>query len=823
MKKTVFMVAASVAWMTVIADGNRVVYENDFATRTSAGTVPYGGWRAVNYVAGQLLANTNYAAAAQFVDDDLQDNWLKAPNTCRNNAYIDDDNNNYVARIGDDSTKLEEASGKFTGGHVIIRQRIGNTFTNGIVTVTFDMLPPVSWWFYSGHPSDANYSRCARLHLGNENAYTASPSSNNTPIRIGASYYNGARRVYQLDGNGATYSTEEITKGNWIRFVVTVDLDTRKWGYSCYDLGTAHPTMGTATPATPFRTASDLDFVATHSPVTSISTISIDGYAVLAGESAAYFDNIRIAHNGTECYVNDFNTRKSRNFEVSSTMAAYSAERALLNRFQYENTNNVLDVNGTVSTTAIGYDGWKRRNSGGKAPLIINGTSHYLYFSLENSSGKQYSRAAHPLGLNATNGTLKFRGDIRTPTKWWSGNRFIYLSLGDDTFYEDGSNDFVNHEFTRVGISSNGSGTNPGTLTNVYYWAGSATTAEANTSIDSTTFYRVVITAHLDGENKTYDYEMYRQSGNSDTSANGTLISSGSGLSPRTGVTSISCFGISAYGATDARFDNFRAWYTPSGSSEEYLVYQSSLDTRSIYGLEESMIGTLKSEPTGMDGWTRLGASEKNVLLSSDGNAALVFGNGDGTYATAVHDLGGEYRGGEMTAQADICAPTAWQSAGGCANIWFGGDQYHEGNLNGGEYNYEKMAAFGFGITNTTFAAFRGDCSGGGAWETSGATTAGHWYRFLVFSQNRTSTVLVYDMGTEQPTLATATPKTPVATFSGLPFRRNVAVSCVGVSAMGVKNPTAWSHLLPGGTDVRLKVDNIKFSHIPSGTVIYFR
>ena len=62
----------------MIADGDRVVYENDFATRTSEGAVPYGDWRAVNYVAGQLLANTNYAAAAQFVDDDLQDNWIKA-------------------------------------------------------------------------------------------------------------------------------------------------------------------------------------------------------------------------------------------------------------------------------------------------------------------------------------------------------------------------------------------------------------------------------------------------------------------------------------------------------------------------------------------------------------------------------------------------------------------------------------------------------------------------------------------------------------------------------------------------------------------------
>ena len=52
------LLAAAFATVT-FADG--VVYQNDFATRTSAGAVPYGGWRAVNYVAGQLLANTNFA------------------------------------------------------------------------------------------------------------------------------------------------------------------------------------------------------------------------------------------------------------------------------------------------------------------------------------------------------------------------------------------------------------------------------------------------------------------------------------------------------------------------------------------------------------------------------------------------------------------------------------------------------------------------------------------------------------------------------------------------------------------------------------------
>ena len=51
----------------------------------------------------------------------------------------------------------------------------------------------------------------------------------------------------------------------------------------------------------------------------------------------------------------------------------------------------------------------------------------------------------------------------------------------------------------------------------------------------------------------------------------------------------------------------------------------------------------------------------------------------------------------------------------------------------------------------------------------------------------------VYDMGATQPTLATATPDTPVATFAELPFRRAKrdlgGVSCVSVCG----NETIWS------------------------------
>ena len=354
--------------------------------------------------------------------------------------------------------------------------------------------------------------------------------------------------------------------------------------------------------------------------------------------------------------------------------------------------------------------------------------------------------------------------------------------------------------------------------------------------IGKSRWYRVVITVDLD--HGTYEYAVYDQ-GTSGTiggdSADGTLVESRSGLVGNAAVNHISCYGVAEYGALNSKFDNIKVWYAPSGSSEEELVYSNFFNTRKIFHHESSMnVGSIKSNPTGMDGWTRLGTSSGPFLISNageplvnEGTQSLMFGDGDETYATAVHDLGGVYKGGTMTAQADICAPTSWQAAGGCANIWFGNDQYHEGNLNRGAYNYEKMAAFGFGITNATFAAFRGDRLGGGEWEMSGAATAGRWYRFAVTAKGKMSDVSVYDMGAVQPTLATETPATPVATFSALPFRiaagMPTGISCVGVSVMGVKNPTAWSHLLPGGTDVRLKVDNIRVTFSPDGLVILIR
>ena len=69
------------------------------------------------------------------------------------------------------------------------------------------------------------------------------------------------------------------------------------------------------------------------------------------------------------------------------------------------------------------------------------------------------------------------------------------------------------------------------------------------------------------------------------------------------------------------------------------------------------------------------------------------------------------------------------------------------------------------------------------------AVDSTHWYRFVARSEigNSQYDLAVYDMGEEQPTLATKAPVAPIATFTALPFRRAISdlggVSCISVSS----------------------------------------
>ena len=111
-----------------------VVYENDFATRMSKGAVPYAGWREQPYVTGTLV-NTN--ASSPFADGDIQDGWIldKGQNACPVTIFDDSGNQEMVFyKKTTDTSKI-----------ALIKQRLGNTFTNGTVTAQCDLHAPTSW------------------------------------------------------------------------------------------------------------------------------------------------------------------------------------------------------------------------------------------------------------------------------------------------------------------------------------------------------------------------------------------------------------------------------------------------------------------------------------------------------------------------------------------------------------------------------------------------------------------------------------------------------------------------------------------------------
>ena len=129
-------------WILAGAAFGGVIYENDFATRTSAGVVPMTEWRTCDYVA-DFIANTNGATPIAVATNDvqkMQDGWIKTADSTTD-ALV------WRGTTGTaDSAVVLGLAG--TGGNkatCLLKQRIGNTFTNGTVTIQFDFQPPANW------------------------------------------------------------------------------------------------------------------------------------------------------------------------------------------------------------------------------------------------------------------------------------------------------------------------------------------------------------------------------------------------------------------------------------------------------------------------------------------------------------------------------------------------------------------------------------------------------------------------------------------------------------------------------------------------------
>lgn len=837
MKKLMIIGAAAVSLIAPLVNGE-VVYQNDFATRISTGAVPYGEWREVPYVTGKLV-NDGYSNSIEvFRDADLQDNWIRGRNSGASYAYVIDDNGNAEALLF--SGEADYAN------HIIVKHRLGNTFTTGVVTAQCDFKPPEDWLWYS--------SKHVRLLLGDETFYSPVTSMNDFTKYLAAGAgvemkgNTNPGNEYKFAPYGADLSSlpANAKKGIWYRVVITANLDTKKYGFAMYEMGAEHPALDAETPATVAYAENGIDFWSVTKGVVAngISSIGIAGYGIAGTSDAslraktAQVDNIRVAHNGVECYVNDFSSRRSRVFDGTTT-ANYVATTPVTNTLTYTSGTSILQaVDSSVDKQPLGFDGWRRLNkSQSNVPTVAVYTNdNAMYFA--NASGGGSAVAAHQIGQTLTGGKVRICVDTRVSFYGDVSTSFAEIYLGSDAMYNGGNtsgtaNYYTGGIFARAGLTGGTNGTDAnGKKKYVPRW-GTTNKTMVKADVGAATvgkWVRFEILADLD--NNKYDFTMYDVCPVSQSPALGATASevlfTKSDIpcyAPQDGISSFALMFYTGW----AYFDNVCVWHRPTGTADETLVYSNDFSTRKACGcgVAEKLVGTLAKNPVGIDGWTRQYRTTDDFLLVGGENPAFGFNSVDKDYNSSVsHDLGGAYWGGKTTVRFDVRAPSAWLQNDGFVYVWLGGDQYHEGNMNGGSSGpnyFQRWAAFGVGLSYTKFAAYSGDGVGGGAWQKSSSTaTAGNWYRFVVTADPhaRTSDVAVYDMGATHPTLATATPiGEAVASWTALPFRQNEVkrsgFSSIGIQAKGVKaaNPLVE-------TDHRLLFDNICVEHSPRGFVL---
>ena len=806
------LLAIGTVVLTAAAAFGEVIYENDFTTRTSAGVVPMTEWRTCNYVTG-FLANTNGAAPFTATGNVMQDGWIKERENITGNVYCEN------AMVWAGVSKTENPAvvlGRMSTANAsscVVKQRLGNTFTNGTLTAQFDFMPPGQWVSYG--VSDT--LRRVNVSFGDERFYSPAVSQNNKIYRYTAGGVGVAlhgeessrqRKVWyndNIDYANTNMTETVVTQGNWLRAVVTIDLDNREWGFSMFDMGASQPAMDAAIPATPVYTASDLPFV--DDSVTSISSIALVGVGVCWGYSeysstkapthTAWFDNIRISHNGELCYENDFATRRWRTFGGAPSHT-YVADCLVTNSVKnevYVNEKYLVTtrVDNGLTVQPIGIDGWRRtHHENGTANAYVRSDDNggpYLRFNCNTTDTTSQGYLAQPFGSTISSGKVRLAVDARLPSAW-DANGVLWVTLAGDQYYNaDPKTARSKYRWASVGIRGTDN-----TPTYIYDTNGNARNPPPDAPITKGHWYRLVVTADLDA--KTTDFSVFEQGENypDSNTADGTCIFTTNGI-PKIG-------------------------------------------TASPHTRVAQLVGKLRLNPEGQDNWTRVYSSESDVLVDwADNNPALTFVR-DGSETWAVQDIGQTVKKGLLVAQADIKPPKGWLENGGSTYVRLGGDKLRQSPLRRDDNYFLNNIAMGFGFkntspkdkgkidnlyTNSTIAAFRGDLNAGGAMEPAEFDVdTTHWYRFVattVVTRNQYD-VFVYDMGTEHPTLATPTPETPVATYSNLPFRRTKAV-LGGISCISVSGHKAAQSLYDPSLEPM--IDNLRVTHTVFGTTISIR
>ena len=546
-------------------------------------------------------------------------------------------------------------------------------------------------------------------------------------------------------------------------------------------------------------------------------------------------------------YENDFAQRRSTGAISGSTSANYPATTIVSNTVQsgvYPQPSNGANGDNIVPALVfdndnpqpVGIDGWRRLYA--TQSLVLGDVLMKKYgdnscFRIAYNNNR--TGVAQPIGNKIGNGTLRMMLDMRLPTSF--GEEYpmdtterIGVALGNDTLYDGVGDACLAGRFLSAGVGL--SGTAAGVPR---YLDANGDEQTGATTLKMSSWYRAEITVHLDASPRTFDYVLYEQqtgdtsSSPSMTAANGPQVFSVSGVGGMNGVQEISTLSLWAT-QSYAHFDSIRIWHTPTGASQESLIYQNSFSKRVVWTKASALTDTAHNDAAAQDGWCTQRTSCQDAVAFGDANPSLMFCGDESATGYAGQPLGMTVNKDEVTVQADIRPPRGWVDETGSAWLRLGGDG-HLVRESGTSFLGKTAAGFGFNCgsndamygglcTNCVIVAYRGNGSGGGQVVSAPvAVEKSHWYRFVakVRVEDGLYNVNVYDMGETHPTLATATPAVPVASFTDLPFR-TAKESLGGISSVSASVVSTRSNFCDSASPVLF--DNIRVKRTESLVVV---
>lgn len=703
------------------------------------------------------------------------------------------------------------------------------------------------------------------------------------------SYGGNGEGAGSYDGH---YVGSKLIQGEWYRYVVDFNADTQEMSGKVYAMGSTQPDLNSTgtwmADLTPVRFYADLTeetggfagiVIRDCGSVSSPNNTEVESQRPM-------IDNLRCwwRESGTDFtdndlfYENDFVTRRTRTLRpVPQKSVAYdrtekTATTTLSKYFYYTKfeTNTDSMKNRLVSAPSkkkelqsITFDGMR----------LLNGTStlSFFTFNIDNNprmigmrlmgDGNPFGIFTQHLGEKITSGKVRLSYDVRTPKSWIGSCPWIYGMVAPQTYYDSINDDIQTTAYAyRVGFQGTAKST-----TTKFAAIGSATQTAADAKV--LTWYRVIGTCDMDG--KTFDCEIYEIGANpiamtQEVTGAPVFAKTGIGLKNQS-LTDISCFAFFLGGTPEMTLDgaihvdNIRIWKQAKAATDWTALYANDFTTRTRYNVKETSCQlTEMSEVMGLDGWTMhvdglapiATSGTENPALRCDGNTT-----GDQSFSWVVQTLGKPIRRGKAKLRVDIKPPRVW-TPGFTSNtgvmIGLGDEQMASGNRACGNADLSFLnhyqVRFGIGPEASggpnkdyeiqkyrTNRPFYFDEKGSRAYTVNASNQKydlnhTHWYRFEAKADvdNQTYDLSVYDMGTVQPTVTTATSSgTLLFTRENKKFRMPLSdgrgLSALTVCFEGCAKDSPWNELTGGYDDGQAYVDNIVVEHNKPGLAIMMR